>query len=263
MNLGQQVFILLPVHDRAANIDFFQSLGYIRVADCKAKQSFSVLTDGNTHLLLDEGYFGSKGIVYYQPLMNETLATLKDRGCSFCIKNHPNQDSIQATFADSNGTKIILSNHAIFQNLPLPVSASSALKIGQLAELSLTTHQMTDSLNFWKKMGFSCVFYRSWENEEFGSRAILSDGLISIGLHETEQFEGMKLTYLDNEMPERIIEVKKMGIPTTFEMIPIKKKVFAAVGIEAPNGTELYLFKRRNYLDLMHFPDDKQKRISA
>ena len=59
------------------------------------------------------------------------------------------------------------------------------------------------------------------------------------------------------------MNVKKSGIPISFEMIPLKKKVYAAAGIVAPNGTELYLFKRRNYLDLMHFPEYKQKRVSA
>ena len=261
MILGKQVSILLPVNDRTANIDFFQSLGYVRVADCQAEHSFSVLIGGSINLILDEGYFGGKGLVYYQENINKNLETLKNRGCSFSIKKHPHQNSLQATFSEPNGTKIILTNHPIFKNLPLP--SSSSIKIGQIAELTLTTQQMDDSLNYWKTMGFSCVFYRSWEDEAFGSRAILSDGLISIGIHETNQFEGMKLTYLDKEMPQRIIEVKKLGIPTQFEMIPIKKKVFAAAGIQAPNGMDLYLFKRRNFLDLMHFPEYKQNRLSA
>lgn len=264
MNLGTQVFILLPVNDLTANIDFFEQLGYVRVADCQTTESFSVLTDGKTHLLLDEGYFGGKGIVYFQPKINETLATLKSRGCAFSIKNHPNKESIQATFTEPNGTKIILSNHPIFQKLPTSASLSPTLNIGQLSELTITTtQQIDDSLHFWKRMGFNCVFYRSWENKDFGSRAILSDGLISIGIHETKQFEGMKLTYLDPEMPQRIIEVKKSGISTHFEMIPLKKKVYAAAGIVAPNGTELYLFMRKNYLDLMHFPEYTQKKVSA
>ncbi|MGB0930212.1 MAG: hypothetical protein ACPGVB_05520 [Chitinophagales bacterium] len=263
MNLGTQVFILLPVSNLTANIIFFEQLGYSRIADCQATESFSILTDGKTHLLLDEGYFGGKGIVYFQANINKTLTTLKSRGCTFSIKNHPNQESIQATFTEPNGTKIILSNHSIFQKLPVSSSSSFSLKIGQLSELTLTTLQIDDSLHFWKKMGFNCVFYRSWENKDFGSRAILSDGLINIGIHETNQFEGMKLTYLDSKMPQRIIEVKKSGIPTHFEMIPIKKKVFAAAGIAAPNGTELYLFKRKSYLDLMHFPEYKQKKITA
>jgi len=262
MITNKQVSILLPVNDRAANIDFFQSLGYVRVADCEAEQSFSVLTDGKMHLILDEGYFGGKGILYYQANMNQTMNTLKSRGCSFAIKKDPNQDSLQASFTDPNGTKIILSNHPIFKKIPT-TSNSSSLKIGQLLELTTTTQQMDESLNYWKKLGFSCVFYRSWEKDTYGSRAILSDGNINIGIHETAQFEGMKLTYFDKEMQDHILKVKKMGIPTTFEMIAIKKKVFAASGIQAPNRTELYLFKRRNYLDLMHFPDYNQKRISA
>ncbi len=263
MNLGKQVFILLPVQDLTRNIQFFEQLGYVRVADCQATQSFSVLSDGKTHLLLDEGYFGGKGILYFQPKINETLAILKSRGCTFSIKNHPNQESLQATFAEPSGTKIILSNHSIFQKIPL-LSFPSPLKIGKFSELTLTTPNIDTSLLYWKKLGFDCVFYRSWEDETFGSRAIVSDRHISVGLHQTEQFEGLKLTYLDSEMPQRIVEVKKSGIPTRFEMIPLKKKVYAAASIEAPNGTELYLFKRRNYLDLMHFPDThQQKRISA
>ncbi|MGB1243630.1 MAG: hypothetical protein ACPG49_13965 [Chitinophagales bacterium] len=260
--MNKQVSILLPVNDRAANIDFFQSLGYVRIADCEAEQSFSVLTDGKIHLILDEGYFGGKGILYYQDNINKALNTLKSRGYSFAIQNHPNQDSLQASFTDPNGTKIILSNHPIFKKLPTP-SNTSSLKIGRLLELTITTQQMDKSLNYWKKLGFSCVFYRSWDEDTYGSRAILSDGNINIGIHQTAQIEGMKLTYFDKEMQNHILEVKKMGIPTTFEMIAIRKKVFAAVGIQSPNGTELYLFKRRNYLDLIHFPDYSQKRIRA
>jgi len=262
MNLGTKVFILLPVNDLAANIIFFEQLGYLRIADCQSTQSFSVLTDGKGYLLLDEGYFGGKGLVYFQPNIKKTLATLKNRGCTFSIKNHPNQKSLQATFTELNGTKIILSNHPLFQKLPVS-PFSSPIKIGKLSELTITTQQIDDSLHFWKRMGFNCVFYRSWENKDFGSRIVLSDGLINIGIHQTNQFEGLKLTYLDSEMPQRIIEVKKSGIPTHFEMIPLKKKVFAAAGIAAPNGTELYLFQRKTYLDLMHFPKYKQKKITA
>lgn len=263
MILGKQVFILLPVNNKAANIDFFQSLGYRRVADCKAGLSFSVLSDGKTSIILDEGYFGGKGIVYYQPKIKNTLNTLKSRGCSFALKNHLNQSSFQATFTSPENTKIILTNHTIFQKLPLP--KPNSLKIGQLVELSITTSNMNESLHFWKRMGLSCVFFRSWEEEKYGSRAILSDDCISIGIHQTQQFKGMKLTYLDKDMPQRILEVKKSGTPTQFEMIPLRKKVYAAAGIQAPNGIELYLFKRRSYLDLMHFPEYNaaRKRKSA
>lgn len=261
MILGKQVFILLPVNDRAANIDFFQLLGYHRIADCETEQGFSILSDGKTNLILDEGYFGGKGILYYQPKIKTALTTLKNRGCTFALKNHLNQNSIHATFTAPEGTKIILTDHQIFQKLPS--FSTHPLKIGHLAELTLTTSKMNESLLFWKRMGLSCVFFRSWDEERYGSRAILSDTMLNIGLHQTHQFKGLKLTFLDKNMPQRILEVKRMGISTQFEMVPIQKKVYAAAGIESPDGVELYLFKRRSYLDLMHFPAYKEARKKA
>lgn len=261
MKLGSHVFILLPAQDLTANVQFFEQLGYTRVADCQSPQSFSIVSDGKIHLILDEGYFGGKGILYFQAHIEAALETLKNRGLTFSIKNHSNQGSLQATITDSDGCKIILSNHPIFRQLSLP-SSPTKIKIGQLSEVTLTVENIDESILFWKKLGFDCVFYRSWQRTIFG-RAILKDGLISIGLHQTKQFEGLKLTYLDSEMPKKILGVKKLGISTTFEMVALQNNIYAAAGIEAPNGTELFLFKRSNYLDLMHFPEYKAQRIGA
>ena len=78
-------------------------------------------------------------------------------------------------------------------------------------------HPVTDiniSLAFWKKLGFktNAVMKAPYPH------AILSDGLMIIGLHQTKHFDYPVITYFGINTAKRIQELKDKGLQYFSEM---------------------------------------------
>jgi hypothetical protein len=76
------------------------------------------------------------------------------------------------------------------------------------AELSLKTEDVEAAVAFWKPLGFACVA----EGRQPYSWAILSDGLIRLGFHQTRKLAKPTITYFAPDMPDRLEQLRRQGL---------------------------------------------------
>ena len=90
-----------------------------------------------------------------------------------------------------------INNVALLENLHIPVT------------------DINVSLAFWKKLGFKA----SAQMKQPYPHAILSDGLMIIGLHQTKHFDFPAVTYFGINTDKRIQKLKEAGLQNFTEMM--------------------------------------------
>jgi catechol 2,3-dioxygenase-like lactoylglutathione lyase family enzyme len=96
------------------------------------------------------------------------------------------------------------------------------------------------SLDFWRRLGFRRVK---------GSKlpypwAVISDGLITLGLHETRQLKKAGLVYCSSDRNERMEQLRQEGFVFAGEL-PSPDVGMGRAYIEAPDGQLFLLMEFR------------------
>jgi hypothetical protein len=97
-------------------------------------------------------------------------------------------------------------------------------------------HPVTDvnqSLVFWKKLGFTS---KNIELQPY-PHAIISDGLMIIGLHQTKHFDYPAITYFGLNTVARIKQITDTGLSKPIEMQGKENVVFRTF-----EGQHLFIF---------------------
>jgi hypothetical protein len=86
-------------------------------------------------------------------------------------------------------------------------NAAGDSTLGKFGELSIPTKELKSSVEFWQGLGFKTLH----SAEAPYPFAILTDGQIKIGLHETNLFNEKALTYYSTNAVERVQQLKSEG----------------------------------------------------
>ena len=79
---------------------------------------------------------------------------------------------------------------------------------GVFGEFAIPVTDLNRSVAFWKKLGFTT----SAEMKEPYPLAIMTDGLMIIGLHQTTEFNFPAITYFGINTEKRIADLKAKGL---------------------------------------------------
>ena len=96
---------------------------------------------------------------------------------------------------------------------------------------------LSEAIGFWRRLGFELL------HESAGPYpwAIMGDGLLVLGLHETDQFEGQAITYFAPDMGERIAALKRDGFTFAEEMAEEDGTVENAI-LRTPDNQQIFFF---------------------
>ena len=86
---------------------------------------------------------------------------------------------------------------------------------GVFGEFCHPVADLQKSIDYWKKLGFEV---KSNMNMPY-PHAILSDGLMIIGLHQTKDFNYPAITYFGLNTEKRVQQLKEHGISNVTEMM--------------------------------------------
>jgi hypothetical protein len=121
-------------------------------------------------------------------------------------------------------------------DMPKPNGESHAL-LGIFGELSINTMSLNHSLAYWKKLDFIATH----ASKSPYPWAILSDGVMTIGLHQTDSFTSPALTYFSSNIGEQLKSLEQWNIPFT-PMSSLPGHHEGAI-IAAPDGQLLLLLQ--------------------
>ena len=222
MKLGDYVQISTTVSDLAVALAFYEKLGFKQVAN-------AVVTDGSLNILLLTGNSPSPTLSY----AGSNIEQVKALGLPL------EGDDDSAIFVEPNGLHVTLTTEK--SNIPMPggtpMTRTPLSRCGKFGEFAVPCKDIQASIAYWEKLGYERLYYA----EEPYPWAILSDGLLVLGLHQTTDFAGPHITYFAGDMAERIEKLKADGITMTAVPPEVDGKVANAV-FTAPGGQKIFLF---------------------
>ena len=226
MKLGNVVQIAIGVPDLEESASFYETLGFAKLAENDTPWPWKQYSDGQNLLLLNQDGNRYIGLNYFSPHIAEIVAAIEARGVTFLSKQQREDGRLQmAIFADDQGLMVGLINHDP-TGMKLP-SGESMSKCGTFGEFSLGVENFQKASHFWQQFGFTET-YASSDPYPWG---ILTDEMIVLGLHQTNEFKGPCLTYFEPDMAARIEELKTAGLAIDDNGI-----------LNGPAGETLFLF---------------------
>ncbi len=212
MKLGNYAHISISVRSLRESAPFYDKIGFTKVWSSKAPQPWELLTDGSVNIHLYESYFSSPALHYFSAAMDDKIMHLRRLG--FNTELHCSKDGTrkQHNFLDPNEVSIMLMHHD-GEQMPKPNGVSQSL-LGTFGELSINTDNLKASLLFWDKLGFR----QTMTSERPYSWSILTDGVITIGLHQTAILSAPALSYFAANVAERLEQLERNSIPIMHEL---------------------------------------------
>ncbi len=113
--------------------------------------------------------------------------------------------------------------------------------LGRFLEISVQTTDILESLSFYKSLGFrEAQINDIWPHKY----AVVTDGLLSIGLHERE-FRSPAITFVLKDIAKRARSMTDHG--TEFNVIRLDEDVFNEIGLLDNDGHQVSMVEARTF----------------
>jgi uncharacterized protein YndB with AHSA1/START domain/catechol 2,3-dioxygenase-like lactoylglutathione lyase family enzyme len=214
--LGDYVEIRTYVDDLEAARAFYAALGFQPAGP-------DVYSDGAINVRLAAGG-GSAPELHYAGSDMEALGAA----------------GIEAAFTDPSGLRVAVSAAPAPAPMPggPPLARQPQSRCGKFGEFALPCADTLAAIAFWTRLGFEQMYFA----EEPAPWAILDDGLILLGLHQTTDFDAPHITYFAADMADRIEALRADGLPMT-PMPPEADGRVVNATLAGPGGARFFLFQ--------------------
>ena len=219
------VYITTPNLDSSAA--FYEKLGFPKIASNAFPVPWAQVSDGSLLIMMRKDDNPYMCLTYYGHDIEKLVEQLENDSIVFSQKPKEG-DAIKRYYIKSpDGFNIMLANNLGGFEQPTGKTMlnmkqeeyASAVKYpnkicGAFGEFCHTVKDIKISIAFWKKLGFTL---KSMMKVPY-PYAILSDGLMIIGLHQTDHFNYPAVTYFGLNSVKRIQELKDKGLQNFKEM---------------------------------------------
>ena len=113
--------------------------------------------------------------------------------------------------------------------------------IGRFLEFSIRTHDIQESLHFYKLLGFTELETADVYNHKY---AVVSDGELTIGLHDVE-FESPAISFVQADLAKHARSMTDHGFD--FRLIRLDEDVFNMLGFADRDGHSITMMEARTY----------------
>jgi catechol 2,3-dioxygenase-like lactoylglutathione lyase family enzyme len=229
VSMGTYAQIAVSVHDLAKSLPFYEKLGFKVIAREQRPYSAVTIGDGVIHVRLEQDSFPSPRLdyVYGSALDRDTHARqLRQLG----IATTKREGLVE--FVDPSGLHVGL----VVRQLPDPPLNQSVAVAGYFNELAIPTSDRDKEVEFWKKLGYQAKLYETpypWAN--------MRDGAMILGVHQTEHFKKIAITYFAKNQAAMIAKLKRDGMTFTDEEKDAQGRVANAT-LTAPDGQVFFLY---------------------
>lgn len=244
--ISDQYAITITSKDLDKSVQFYEKLGFREVFRSDFPFPFVQVSDDALLIMLRKDAKPYLALTYYAKDPDKIAGVLEKAGVEFQQKPGKN-DMIKRYIIQSPDNFIvsIVTGTDMFKKPKGPTMLNMKQTdyfkpekypnpvIGMPGEISHPVKDLQKAIAWWKRLGFEALSqYTSpyhW--------AILSDGLVTIGLHQTKQFSYPAITYFASDMKEKIEALKKNGVKK------INTLTDTDIVLETPEGQHINLFR--------------------
>jgi predicted lactoylglutathione lyase len=219
--IGDVYALTISTKDISTSVKFYQQLGFKEISRSDCPFPFSELTDGALLIMLREDKKPYIALTYYVKNPAVIVKELEEQGIKF-VQKPVNGDFIQKYLLQSpDGLNIsIVANPGLFRQPkgPSMLHMRQADYIrpdkyvnkycGMFGEFAHPVADLQLSVSFWEKLGFTVL-------SEITSPypwAIMSDGMVTLGLHQSNHFSYPAITFFAKDMKDKIEKLKSEGL---------------------------------------------------
>jgi hypothetical protein len=225
--LGEVACVYVTTTDLDSSMAVYEKLGFQKTGSNTYPIPWMQASDGSLLIMMRKDANPYIGLTYYVADIEKIAEQLEKDGIVFTQKPKDGDAIKRYYFKSPDGFNIMLaSNIGGFQQ-PVgitllnmkPEDFQSADKYpnkqcGAFGEFCHPVIDLNKSIVFWKKLGFNV---KSQMNAPY-PHAILSDGLMLIGLHQTKNFNYPAVTYFGLNTEKRMQQLKSQGLQSFSEM---------------------------------------------
>ena len=244
--LGEVACVYVTTPDLDSSVAMYGKLGFPKTASNTFPVPWAQVSDGSLLIMMRKDPVSYSGLTYYVTDIDNVAARLEREGIEFVQKPRDGDPIKRYYIKTPDGFNIMLaSNLGAFSQpagltmltmKPEDFQAADKYPNKQCGAFGEFCHPVTDlnkSIEYWKKLGFTVKTQMSspypW--------AILTDGLMLIGLHQTKDFNYPAVTYFGINTEKRIQQLKDQGVKNFTEMMGKNN-----VSLKTWEGQHFFLF---------------------
>ncbi len=234
--LGTPTRLVLSCKDVMTSMAWWARLGFLPVADSPGKlDSALTMTDGQIVITLTIDVLPSPILMYSTPNIRGLKDTLEAMNVNITYDvDGPSYGELR--LLSPNGVHIAVRPDTYESEYAL--SGDSNRLCGKLTELAIGTGFLKREKTYWEQLDFKV----KRTSDEPYNYALLTDGVVTIGMHENRDIQSLTLTYFAENMPERMKNIKTAGIDMDDEGLTPEGRVDSGI-LTSPDGQVIFLFK--------------------
>jgi hypothetical protein len=225
--LGEVACIYVTTLNLDSSVSLYEKLGFQKTASNDFPAPWAQVSDGSLLIMMRKDAAPYIGLTYYVSNIEKVTDQLEKEGIVF-VQKPKDGDLIKRYYIKSpDGFNIMLASNLGGFTQPTGITMldmkstdfNSADKYpnkqcGVFGEFAQPVTDLNVSAAFWKKLGFKT----SAEMKEPYPHAILSDGLMIIGLHQTNHFNFPAVTYFGINTEKKVQQLKEKGLQNFTEI---------------------------------------------
>jgi hypothetical protein len=226
--LGEVACVYVTTPDLDSSVAVYEKLGFPKIASNTFPVPWAQVSDGSLLIMMRKDATPYIGLTYYANDIENVVTQLEKDGIVFSQKPKEG-DPIKRYFIKTpDGFNIMLANNLGGFSQPtgptmLTMKQTDFMtadkypnkQCGAFGEFCSPVTDLDKSIAYWKKLGFTL---KSQMNQPY-PHAILTDGLMLIGLHQTKNFDYPAITYFGMNTSKRVQQLKDQGVKNFTEMM--------------------------------------------
>jgi predicted lactoylglutathione lyase len=219
--LGEAACVYITTADLDSSVALYEKLGFQKTGSNTFPAPWAQVSDGSLVIMLRKEATAYIGLTYYSGNVEKLAADLEKDGIVFTQQPKEGDQIKRYYFKSPDGFNIMLaSNTGGFQQpkgmTMVDMKPEDFMKpekypnkeCGVFGEFCHPVANLAASLSFWKKIGFTAKY----ETAAPYPHAILTDGLMIIGLHQAKNFDYPAITYFGLNTEKKIQLLKEKGL---------------------------------------------------
>lgn len=244
--LGDMACVYIQTVSLDSSAAVYSKLGFTETGSNTFPVPWKQLSDGSLVIMLRQDEQAYMGLTYYSDSVDVVARKLKADGIVFTRTPAAGDVIKRYYFRSPDGFPIMLAENLGGFKAPQGVTLLSMNQAdynkpekypnqvcGVFGEYCHPVDDLNASLPFWKKIGFTVKYQ---VNEPY-PHAILSDGLMIIGLHQTIHFDYPAVTYFGINTLKRIDQLKSKGLTDFSEVMGANNQV-----LKTWEGAHVFIF---------------------
>jgi predicted lactoylglutathione lyase len=219
--LGEVACVYVTTSDLDSSMALYEKLGFTKTMSNTFPVPWAQASDGSLLIMMRKDAIPYIGLTYYTTDVEKVAAQLEKESIVFVQKPKEGDPIKRYYIKTPDGFTIVLANNiggftqptgptmfTMKQEDYMSADKYPSKQCGVFGEFCQPVADLGISIAYWKKLGFTV---KSQMTVPY-PYAILSDGLMLIGLHQTKHFNYPAITYFGLNTDKRVQQLKEQGV---------------------------------------------------